>query len=85
MAPPQDTAVRPEGRKRAKKSLTQAALLRRQVEATEKRPEVTERIVKEIEESNEIELMAIRTNDITEESKVILPPEASDGAGKSSF
>ena len=69
MAHLQDTAVLPEGRKRAEKNLTQDALLRRQVEATKKLLEVTERKVKAIEESKEIELMVMRTKDTTEEAK----------------
>ena len=82
MAPSQDTAVRPEGQKTIKKNFTQDSLLRRQVDATKNLLEVTEWKVKEIEESDDIDIMAVRTNDIFWRSEGILSPEASDGAGK---
>ena len=56
-------------RERAKKNLTQNALLRRQVEATKIPLELTEINIKAIEESNEIDRMFMCTNDITEEAK----------------
>ena len=61
--------TRPEGRKAAKRNVEHAKLFARQVAATEELVKVTKKKAEAFNESNKIDLMATKPDDITEDGK----------------